>query len=295
MSIEIWGLLIIPLIAMITSLTISIIALLKSNQAIREKERPMFDIFGLSVDFSKLEVFAGTNTGLSGQVKTLAEFRNLSNYKEIINRKNFENNFTFSYNDEIHWIVNLIRKKTKPNLIEESVVIGFNALQVELTFEKQKIRDIELIYGFTLIDAQNEIPSTTRHSTKFSLNSEQCRSGKLTIPFTYASLANHKKKELLDISLQHKENKAPNIDVLTSENPMMWLGFKETGYVFRLTTTSNVTFDYSVIITVGSKKCYIHPISANSNLFLERAKIAKKLTGKNVIQKRPNKWQFWRR
>ena len=275
---------------MVASLAISIIALFKSNQAIREKRRPRFDVVGLAVDRFKLEAFIGTESEISKE-KVTKEFRllkeKLSNhdYNELLSPKNFERNFIFPYEKENHWIINFIPRKTKPNVIDESVVIGFNALEVELEFDKRAIREIELIYGFTLIDAQSVIPHSTRLSVKLPLKKEQTEKGKLTIPFAYVSLGDHKKHQLLERKLLSQGEKANRIDVLTSEIPMKWLGFKETGYVFRLTTISNDTFDYSVIISSKTKDCYLHPISNGSKLFRERVKKAKTKWWKRIVQK----------
>jgi len=281
---------------MVASLVISVIALVKSNKAILEKRRPWLDVVGVAVDRSKLEVFIGTESEMPKD-KITKEFRVLKeklseqDCKELLSNKNFERNFIFSYEKENHWVINFIPRKTKPHVIDESIVIGFNALEVELEFEKRVIREIELIYGFTLIDAQNVIPSSTRLSVNFQLKKEQTENGKLTIPFAYASLGDHKKTQLLERKLLSPGENPNRINVLTCETPMKWLGFKETGYVLRLTTINNDIFDYSVIISSKVRECYLHPISNNSKLFRERVKKAKLRPWKRIVQK-SSKWRF---
>jgi len=308
-SIQVVGLLVIPTIAIVASLIMSIISFLRSNEVIREKHRPSFDIVGLRIDRTKLEIFAGVNAEILDKEKTtnLEELKKLPNndYKKLMSYKNFENNIDFSYKQEKHWVINFISRKTKKRIfkrktklrdIEDSVLIGFNALIVDFEFDKKIIRDIELILGFTLTFTRDRIPSSTRINANFKLSKEQCNSGKMTLPVSYicstGGVENNKKAQLLERKLTNSgEDK---INLLDYEDPIPWLGFKETGYLMRVTTTSNDTFDYSVIITVEEKRCYIHPISDNSKLFFERAKDAKKETGKRVIQK-SSKWRAWQK
>jgi len=321
-NIEVLGL-IVAFAAMIASVVMSILALYKSNQAIREKRRPEFDVAGLAIDYSKLEVYTGTTSVIpESKRKDYAMLRNeleKTDYKELTKKKNSESNMAFHYKNDKHWLINFIPKKgsrrTRQNLIDESIVIGFNALEVDLDFSKKTIREIELIQAYTVGTDHEVISSKTRLNAKFLLNQEQTNNGKLTIPFTYVSLSNHPKAKLLErkILLLDKYNaedlatatetsetlteESSRIDILTDENPIRWLGFVETGYVLRLTTTSNYSFDYSFVITVKDKKCNVHPISSDSKFFQQMAKSAKRRIGKRgcIVQRRFPRWMFWRR
>jgi len=271
--------------AMVAPLVVSIIALNKSNQAIREKRRPKLDVTAVVVDKTKLKVYAGTHSDmLSDKVNPVSSL-DKKVYNELTDESNFGANKIFSYNEEKHLLINLIPKDATKEDIEKYVVIGFSALEVELEYEKNTIGSIELANGYTLISRKEAIPPETRLGVNFLLNKEESSNGKLIIPVIYLSLKDNHKAKLLDRVLLETNTENQRVDMLTVKNPLMWLGFEETGYLLRVSTISNDTFDYSFIMTVDPNKFYMHPIFYEDKFFRKRANEAAKGTGKkNIIQ-----------
>lgn len=294
-TVEILGLLIIPIVAIIASLTMSIIALVKSNQTTIERHRPTFDIVGLSIDRSKLEVFIGAEISVSAsETKPLEEIKKSNErfFSDLTSPDKFMSNINFTYGNTEHWMINLIPKKTKPKTIDDNAVIGFNALEIEFEFSKNSIKKMEIMNGFTIFNSQEVVSSRISHRAKFKLSNNQRKSGKLTIPITYVSLEIHEKVSLLTDKLNNI-NDGARLNILDSDNPKSWLGFDKTGYLVKLTTIENYPFYYSMIINPGKKNGIIEPISNGSVSFLEGAKAAKVASGeKKVIQ---GEWLFWRK